>query len=226
LRERFASIGVGGGPPIDLGKLSPEMKEALFSGMAEMRAAIKAKADGDAPFLNASLISLNLFGSREQFEAFARQGNLKEFYVLRATGAIFGLYGNSAEEALYPSYLVDSEDHPLDGAKYQYRLRLPPGKPLPAEAFWSVTMYDAKNILLVANPLNRYLINSPMLPTLKRDADGRLTLYIQHDSPGKEWESNWLPAPNGPFLVYMRLYLPEPEVLEHKWKLPPLERVK
>ena len=77
-------------------------------------------------------------------------------------------------------------------------------------------------MLLVANPINRYLINSPMLPSLKRDADGGLTLYIQHDSPGKDLEANWLPAPNGPFEVDMRLYLPEPEVLEHKWKLPPL----
>jgi hypothetical protein len=78
----------------------------------------------------------------------------------------------------------------------------------------------------VANPLNRYLINSPMLPTLKRDADGGLTLIIQHDSPGQEKESNWLPAPRGPFKLVMRLYLPEPEVLEHTWKQPPLERVK
>jgi len=89
-----------------------------------------------------------------------------------------------------------------------------------------VTMYDGVTFLLVANPLNRYLINSPMLPMLKRDADGGLTLIIQHDSPGKEKESNWLPTPSGPFKVVMRLYLPEPEVLEHRWKQPPLERVK
>jgi hypothetical protein len=86
-------------------------------------------------------------------------------------------------------------------------------------------MYDGVTFLLVANPINRSLINSPMLPTLKRDADGGLTLIIQHDSPGKDKESNWLPAPSGPFRVNLRLYLPEPEVLERNWKMPPLERV-
>jgi len=121
---------------------------------------------------------------------------------------------------------VDSENQPLDGAKHQYRMRLPAGQPLPAKAFWSVTMYDGVTSLLVANPLNRYLINSPMLPSLRRDADGGLTLYLQHDSPGKDLESNWLPAPNGPFRVAVRLYLPEPEVLEHQWAPPLLERVK
>lgn len=85
-------------------------------------------------------------------------------------------------------------------------------------------MYDASR-LLVANPLNRYLINSSMLPQLKRDADGGLTLYIQHDSPGKAHESNWLPAPNGPFYIAGRLYWPKPEALDGRWQKPALQRV-
>ncbi len=228
LRGRFASINVdvSSGPPFDAGKLSPEVKEALVAGMTDMRAAIKAKIDGDAPFLDVALASLDYAGSRKQLKAAARRENLKDFYVLRAICTIIGLYANSAEEAIYPMYLIDSEGRPLDGAKYNYRLRLPPGKPLPAKAFWSVTMYDGVTGLLVANPINRYLINSPMFSTLKRDADGGLTLYTQRDSPGKEKESNWLPAPNGPFYLAMWLYLPEPEVLDHKWQAPPLERVK
>ena len=72
-------------------------------------------------------------------------------------------------------------------------------------------------VLIVANPINRYIINLPMLPALKRDPDGGLTLYIQCESPGKDKELNWLPAPNGPFETIMRLYLPDPEVLEQKW---------
>jgi hypothetical protein len=226
LRKQFAAIGIGGGTPFDPGKFSPEMLEALGAGMADMRAAIQKKLEADLPFTDTTLASLDTFGSREQYEAAARRSNLKNFYVMRAMGTILGLYGNSGEEAVYPTYLVDSENRALDGAAHRYRLRLPAGsKPLPAEAFWSLTMYDGKTILLVANPIHRYLINSPMLPSLKRDADGGLTLTIQHDSPGKELESNWLPAPNGPFEVQMRLYLPEPQVLEHKWKMPPLERV-
>jgi hypothetical protein len=85
-------------------------------------------------------------------------------------------------------------------------------------------MYELPSRLLVANPLNRYLINSPMLPDLKRDADGGVTLYVQHDSPGKDKEANWLPAPSGPFLMFLRLFWPKPEALDGKWKQPALER--
>ena len=226
IRKRFASISVGGGPPFDAAKLSPEMKSALIAGIAEGSAAIRAKNEADIPFVDMSLQSMDVFGSRDQLEAAAKRLNLKNIYLLRTNGALYGLFGNTAEEAVYPNFMLDSEGRPLDGAKHQYRLRLPPDKLLPAKAFWSVTMYDGVTFLLVANPINRYLINSPMLPSLKRDADGGLTLIIQHDSPGKDKESNWLPAPSGPFRVTMRLYLPEPEVLEHNWKMPPLDRVK
>ncbi len=226
IRKRLAGIGVGGGTPIDSAKLSPEMKESLAAGMADMRSAIRKKLEADVPFTNTALASLDFFGTREQYEAAAQRTNLKNFHVLRATGTILGIYGNSGEEAIYPSYLVDSENRPLDGTAHHYRLRLPPGKPLPAKAFWSITMYEGKTLLLVANPINRYLMNSPMLPALKRDADGGLTIYIQHESPGKELESNWLPAPSGPFEVLMRLYLPEQQVLAHEWKMPPMECVR
>jgi hypothetical protein len=105
-----------------------------------------------------------------------------------------------------------------------YTLHFPPGEVPPVHAFWSMTMYELPASLLVANPVNRYLINSPMLPKLKRDADGGLTLLIQNESPGKDKESNWLPAPKGPFIMYMRLYWPKDEALEGKWTAPPLKR--
>jgi len=85
-------------------------------------------------------------------------------------------------------------------------------------------MYELPSSLLVANPINRCLINSPMLPDLKRDAEGGLTLYIQHDSLGKDQESNWLPAPSGPFRMFMRLYWPKEAALDGTWKQPPLQR--
>jgi hypothetical protein len=226
LRARLAAIGVGGGTPIDLEKLSREAKEAIAAGMTEMRTAIQRRAESDVPFMDGALGLADFYGSREQLEAAARRWCLRDFYYLRSVGAIYGLDGHSVEEAIYSPYKLDSDDQPLDGAKHDYCLRLPTGKPLPARAFWSVTMYDAKTLLLVSNPINRYLINSAMLPDLKRDADGVFTLYVQRDSPGKDKESNWLPAPNGPFIVNIRLYLPEPEVQEHRWKQPPLERVK
>jgi hypothetical protein len=93
-------------------------------------------------------------------------------------------------------------------------------------AFWSLTMYDGKTQLLIENPINRYLINSPMLPELKLDADGGLTIYIQSDSPGKDKASNWLPAPKAPFMLTMRYYLPKPELLSGQWRSPTVEAVK
>jgi hypothetical protein len=86
-------------------------------------------------------------------------------------------------------------------------------------------MYDSPASLLVHNPINRYLLNSTMISQFKMDNDGGLTLYIQHDSPGKDKEANWLPAPKGDFLLFNRLYWPKPEALNGTWKQVPLEKV-
>src|SRR4029077_13590875 len=92
--------------------------------------------------------------------------------------------------------------------------------------FWSVTMYDGKTQLLTDNPINRYLINSPMLPGLKKNADGSLTIYMQKDSPGTDKESNWLPARDGPIHVVMRLYCPKEAAFDVSWKPPPVQQTK
>ena len=120
---------------------------------------------------------------------------------------------------------VDANGQPLDGSKANYTLTFPKGELPPARAFRSVTMYDGESGFLVKNPLDRYLINSPMLPDLKRNGDGSLTLHIQHESPEKERESNWLPAPDGGFYMIMRLYWPRPEALDGRWTPPPVVRV-
>jgi hypothetical protein len=145
--------------------------------------------------------------------------------MFRLAGAVLGIYGLSKEEAIYPVYAVDGNGEPLDGSKHRYALRFAPGEFPPVKAFWSFTMYELPGIFLFANPLNRYLINSPMLPDLKKDEDGGLTLYIQNESPGKDKESNWLPAPQGPFICFMRLYAPKEDALNGKWKTPPLTKV-
>jgi hypothetical protein len=92
------------------------------------------------------------------------------------------------------------------------------------DAFWSITVYTQQR-LLYANALNRYVINSAMLPTLQRDADGGLTIYVQHDSPGAERESNWLPCPSGPFVLTLRTYLPQEAIRSGRWTVPPVEPV-
>ena len=111
---------------------------------------------------------------------------------------------------------------PLNAAENRYTLTFAKGKLPPVKAFWSLTMYDGKTQLLVDNPLNRYLLNSPMMDRYALNDDGSLTLYIQHDSPGAAKESNWLPAPDGPFYLVMRLYGPEQAALAGKWQQPPL----
>ena len=129
-------------------------------------------------------------------------------YLNRAIGAQYGILGNSATEAVYIGYQKDSNGKPLSGA-HSYTVHFAKGELPPAKAFWSLTMHDVPQQLLVANPINRYLINSPMLPNLKRDANGGITLYVQHRSPGASKESNWLPAPAGAFMNVLRIYWPE-----------------
>ena len=211
LRARFASIGIVPGKTIDFASLSPELKAAFQSGMADGQKEIDARRAASKGDIS------NFFGTR----AF-----LKGDYVARATGAQAGIGANSKEEALYPLYEKDADGQPLDGSKAKYTLHFAKGQFPPVNAFWSLTMYDLPQQLLVKNPLNRYLINSPMLPNMKLDADGGLTIYIQADSPGKDKEANWLPAPKAPFMLAARYYFPKPELINGTWKSPKVERVK
>jgi hypothetical protein len=211
LMARFAGIGVGAGKSFDASKLSPEVKTAIEQGMAD---AWVAFAGLKKDFEERKLSSGDVFGTREY---------LKNNYLYRMGAAVLGIYGNSKQEAMYPAYYVDATKQKLDGAS-RYTMRFEPGQLPPVNAFWSLTMYDEPQSLLVANPIDRYLINSPMLPQLKRDADGSLTLMIQNESPGKDKEANWLPAPKGPFSMIMRLYWPKEAAVEGKWERPPLQR--
>ncbi|GAB7526676.1 DUF1254 domain-containing protein [Paraburkholderia sp. 2C] len=214
LMARFAKAGIGAGKPFDPATLSPEMRTAFEAGMADAWAAFN---EYKTTWIDTGkLSSADCFGTRD---------HLKNNYMARMAGAVSGIYGNAKEEALYPTYFVDSAGQKLDGAN-RYTLHFAPGQLPPVNAFWSLTLYDSRDSLLYANPLNRYLINSPMLPKLKRDPDGGLTLYVQHETPGKERESNWLPAPQGPFFVVTRLYWPKPAALSGKWKAPPMQRIK
>jgi hypothetical protein len=211
LMARFAKLGVGAGKTFDASKLSPETKTAIEQGMADAWAALA----GFKKELEEGKVSAG--------DAFGTRQYLKGNYLYRMGAAVLGIYGNSKQEAMYPAYYVDATKQKLDGAN-RYSLRFAPGQLPPVNAFWSLTMYDEPQSLLVANPLNRYLINSPMLPQLKRDADGGLTLIVQNESPGKDKEANWLPAPKGPFSMIMRLYWPKEAATEGTWKQPPLQR--
>jgi hypothetical protein len=211
LRARFARLNIGGTKRFDVNALTPEVRAAMSQGMADAWtefAGLKARLDAG------KVTSGDAFGTRDY---------LKNNYLYRMGGAVVGIYGNSKQEAMYPIYTVDSTGQKLNGAN-RYTLRLAPGQLPPVNAFWSLTMYKLPESLLVANPIDRYLINSPMLPHLVKDADGGITLYVQKDTPGKDKEANWLPAPDGPFTTVMRLYWPKEEALNGKWKAPALQR--
>ena len=132
-------------------------------------------------------------------------------WLLRAAAACQEIYGLDAEEAMYPMTRNAADGSPLDGSKHKYTITFAKGQVPPSECVLVVTMYDGKTQFLVANPLDRYLINSTMLDGMRLGADGSLTIYVQKDSPGKEKEVQWLPAPNGPMFLAMRLYWPKTE---------------
>ncbi|WP_409429510.1 DUF1254 domain-containing protein [Mycobacterium sp. SMC-11] len=208
LRTRFAGIGIGPDGTFSADELSAEARDAVQAGMAdawaELNAFKKDKLD------TGQVTSGQLFGTREFLG-----GN----YLYRMAGAVLGIYGNSQQEAIYPVVAVDSDGAPLSGAG-RYSLRFAPDALPPVNSFWSLTMYKMPESLLVANPINRYLINSPMLPDLTRDPDGGITVYVQNQSPGAAKESNWLPAPQGPFQMILRLYWPKEEALGGTWTPP------
>jgi hypothetical protein len=135
-------------------------------------------------------------------------------YLARAIVAVFGLTSNTPTEAIYYSGMLDANSQPLTGAKrYTMTLRKPMlyAKLVPP-GFWSVTMYDGVTFLTAPNPINRYALGSD--DNLARNADGSITLYVQHDDPGPDKRSNWLPAPSAPFYLILRNYAPAPEVVQ------------
>jgi hypothetical protein len=145
-------------------------------------------------------------------------------YLFRAAIGYQAMFVNTPIEAYYPSVFKDTDGNLLDGSTGKYTITFPKGKTPPVGAFWSITMYDAKKRLMVENSLNRYKIGSA--DELKIASDGSTTLYIQADSPGKDRESNWLPAPKAGFYMLMRMYLPKIEVLNGQYEIPGVEKAK
>ena len=221
IREKLARIGIGAGKDFNFQDLSAEQKAAVVQGMQ----AGHAQVEEGIKNLGTKINGWNIVGA----------GGDSAFYngdwLKRAAVAQAGIYANDAEEATYPLSKTLPDGEPLDGSKHNYAITLPAGQFPPVNAFWSVTMYDGKSQLLIKNPINRYLINSPMLPEMKKNADGSLTLYIQKDSPGTDKESNWLPAPNDLIYLVMRLYWPKtqaPSILppgKGTWSPPEIVKV-
>ena len=206
---RLAKIGVGAGKPFDWQTLPPEMMIAMEAGIGD------AIAECDVARTNLRTL-YNLFGSRAV---------MKNNYFNRFLGARIGLYTPDWEETLFLTAGTDNTGRPLEGkGGNRYVMRFEPGQLPPVNAFWSLTLYDTKKNSFSANLYNRYSINSSILPAPVAEADGGVTFYFQHDPPAREVGANWLPAPDGPFYVTLRLYWPKPAALEGKWTMPEVKR--
>ena len=200
IRTKLATIGIGPGKKFDIKSLSPERQQAMVEAM-------KAGDEKIETYLASGMTDANgwqlgsLPGDRDHYHG---------DWVMRAGTAKAGIYGNDAAEAVYPLGRLDINGKTIDTSKHNYTLTFAADQMPPVNAFWSVTMYYGKSQLMVENPINRYLVNTAMVSDMKKNADGSVTIYIQKESPGKDKEANWLPAPNDTAYLVMRLYWPKP----------------
>ena len=206
---RMHRIGIDPGNSFDIESLNSATKSALHEAVLAGQEAIRAKVPTLGPLVNGWQVSADTMGV---------YGN---FYLKRAALAMIGLGSNPAEDAIYPLTFTDADGNPLNG-KNDYTLHFDKQELPPVEAFWSVTLYDTDGFQ-VPNPLNRSALGDR--DALRYNADGSLDLFVQHESPGPQGEANWLPAPRGPLALFLRLYAPKLEVLDGRWRPPPVRRV-
>jgi hypothetical protein len=202
--EQMAKLGIGPKGGYDPMKFPPEILAAINRGITEGH---KQIVDNAA----AATDSSKLYGTREF---------MGTRYLDLAVGVeAGGIIPNVPKQAFYGQWTKDASGAVMDGSKAKYTFTFPKGQLPPVRFFWSLTMYDLTSRLLVDNPINRYSIGD-RTEGLKRDPDGGLTIYVQKESPGKEKESNWLPAPDGPMSIISRMYGPDPRILDRSYKFP------
>jgi hypothetical protein len=206
--DRMKKIGIEPGRSFDIGRVGPAIRAAIDAAPSTAQSLMTWKMATLARVANNWSMNTDTMGV---------YGN---YYLKRAIVAQQGLGANLPQDAIYPLNLGDQAGRPLDGAN-KYSIHFDKATLPPVDAFWSVTLYDPEGYQ-VANPLNRFAASSWM--PFKYDPDGSLTLYIQNESPGKDKDPNWLPAPKGPFNLTMRLYAPKSEALTGKWNPPPVTK--
>jgi hypothetical protein len=205
---RLRRIGIEAGQSFNADALDPTVISALSTVPGDAQEILLSRLPGMAKIVSgwqSNLDTVGVYG---------------DFYVKRTLAAMIGLGANQPEDAVYPLLLADADGKPLDGSS-RYVIHFDADALPPVDAFWSVTMYDAQGFQ-VANPINRFAIGDR--DPLRFNPDGSLDLFLQHDSPGGDKEANWLPAPDGPLGVTMRLYAPQPAVLDGSWTPPPARR--
>jgi hypothetical protein len=206
---QMKKIGIEPGKSFDIEKLDPAVRKGLANVAEDAQQLMTWKIPTLARVVNGWSMNTDTMGV---------YGN---YYLKRAIVAQVGLGANLPEDAIYPLNLGDEAGRPLDGAN-KYVIHFDKGATPPANAFWSITLYDADGFQ-TANGLNRFAVSSWM--PFRFNADGSLDLYFQNESPGKDKEANWLPAPKSAFNLTMRVYSPKADALTGKWNPPAVTRV-
>jgi len=207
---KFAKIGIVAGKDFDASKLKADFAKRVPE-VAFDRVMLQFK-------INKDMKDINGWGFTTKTGVYGAD------YLMRAFVTAIGLGANRPQDAVYPTSMKDAEDRTYDGAN-KYLVRIPKGQLPPVTGFWSITMYDG-SYFFVPNPINRYSISARQ--SLKTNPDGSTDLYIQKDSPGKDKESNWLPAPPGKFILMVRMYWPNeksPSIINGTWAPPPVKKV-
>jgi hypothetical protein len=203
--DKMAKIGLGSNASKPSAEIRAAMQQGMQDALAELKKASKHIAD---PSL--------FFRSRKDTD---------KDYFDRALGVMVGIFGNVKKVSVYFAVAKDDQGELFDGSKGDYTITFTADQIPPAKNFWSWTMYKLPQRWLVDNPINRYSIGSATAE-MKKTKDGSITIYFQAKSPGKDKESNWLPAPEGPFWLVLRTYGPGKSILDKTWKMPPVKQVK
>lgn len=209
----MAKIGIVPGQDFDISKADPAVAKALQGVPKAAQEKIMSQMQVGG--------SVNVNGWSYRTKGIGIYGT---DYLQRAFVTAIGLGANRPQDAVYPTSEVDAEGKPYDGAT-KYVMHFAKGQTPPVRGFWSLTMYDGQ-YFFVPNPLNRYTLSSRF--KFNYNKDGSLDFYIQKESPGKDKEANWLPAPDGKFILMLRLYWPRdkpPSILDGTWKPPAVKRV-
>ena len=207
---RLKRIGIEAGKSFDLSKQSPEVRRGMANAATDGLKTMQRKLPSIARVVNGWQMNTDTMGV---------YGN---YYLKRGIVAMVGLGANQPDDAVYPMIISDADGKPVTGDN-NYVLHFNKDQLPPAEAFWSVTMYD-KDGFPFANPINRFAIGDRDKLTFNKD--GSLDLYVQHENPGQDKQSNWLPSPKeGALGITMRLYAPKVEVLDGRWNPPALKKV-
>lgn len=209
LLSRLARVGFVVGNDFDLDTVEPSIAREFARGAADGLELMRRKISSMGRPVNGWLMNTDTMGV------------YGDYYLKRGMVAMVGLGANQPEDAIYPLNYADADGQPVQGTN-NYVLHFAADQLPPVDAFWSVTMYDADGFQ-VANPIDRFAISSWM--PLKKNADGSLDIYIQHENPGPDKQSNWLPSPSsGTLGITMRLYAPQSSALNGDWAPPAIRK--